>query len=75
MHSNIRQNMLETIDLNIVDTWTEVTLFSNINTGGCMEQTYIEYATMQKEHWTFDKSHEQYFLKHHPHFTYQSLCL
>ena len=40
-----------------------------------MEQTYIEYATMQREHWTFDKSHEQYFLKHHPHFTYQSLCL
>ena len=43
--------------------------------GGCMEQTYVKYATMQKEHWTFGKSHEQYFLKHHPHFTYQSLCL
>ena len=40
-----------------------------------MEQTYIEYATMQKEHWTFDISHEQYFSKHQPHFTYQLLSL
>ena len=75
MRSNTSQNMLETIDFNILDTWTKVTLFSNITTGGCMEQSYIDYVTVQGEHGTFDESHEQGFSKHYPYFTHQSLRL